>query len=181
MNAIFEQWQQAGQLCGETSIALALRLLRGTEQFSEYQFASIHKGLQAGATEAQALLSASDRQHDKRSAPFSSQPFEMQLAYLQGLQQLAAELQRDVTAIVETQQKALGLHTTQAMQQVRTKAPAGAELMAATVQSMFDATSQAFQQATRMGRQIGALAESTKAAGSAAKQSAKNNGMRATA
>lgn len=171
MNAMLEQWQQAGKLGGETCTALALRLLRGMEQFSEYQFTSLRKGLQAGAAAAQAMLAGDARQHDKLAAPrfmsLAMPAADQPQAYLQGLQQLSAEVQRDLTAIVESHQQALSHKTAQALQQARAKAPAGAELMVATVQSMLDAGNQAFQQATTMSRQIGALAERTNTADSA--------------
>lgn len=146
-------FENAYKLSSEAGAAIVQRVLRGMEQFNEYQFSTCRGWLQESAAQVREKATQSPLAAGFSPA-FVVPSIERQWGYLQGVQKLTAELQHDLVSIVEEQHKVLSQQTTRAFQEARANPLPGSEAALATVESLMNATNQALEQATQITERI---------------------------
>jgi hypothetical protein len=74
--------------------------------------------------------------------------------------ELVGQMQKEITSVMEEQYSAFTQNANSAVAKAKSSAPVGGDIFAATMQSMLDASTKAFDNMTSMAKQMTDMAES---------------------
>ncbi len=177
-NPNIEQLAAAQQANAEVMMALLRTAFNGVERLTALNMAASREFLQNTVASTQQLMAVKDPSEAvKLNSELAKPGVDKMIEYSRSLYDLVAEMQKEVTSVMEVQYSTFTKNAENAVANAKASSPVGGDLFAATMQSMLGASTKAFEQMTTMSKQLADIAESnlqvaTKAAPAPAAKSA---------
>lgn len=178
----FEQVAAAQKANAEVVVALMRTSFEGLQRLAELNMAATRELFNNTVTNANTLLAAKDVNDVSALNQQLAKPgVDKMMDYSRKVYDLVAQMQKDVTTVMEAQYSQFQKEATNAISKTK-GAPVGGDVFAAAMKTMLDQTNKAFEGMNAVARQMSELAEnniqtaakvSTKVAGSATKAAAK--------
>ena len=160
-NPNIEQLAAAQQANAEVMMALLRTAFNGVERLTALNMAASREFFNNTVANAQQLMSAKDASAVAKLNTELAQPnVEKWMDYSRSVYDLVAEMQKEVTSVMEAQYSSFAKNAEQAVASAKASTPVGGDVFAATMQSMLGASTKAFDQMTNMAKQFADLAES---------------------
>ncbi len=165
----FEQIVAAQRANTEVLMALIRTAFNGVERLTALNMAATRDFFASSVANTQQALSAKDANELTQINSALAQPsLNKWMEYSRSLYDLASDIQREVTSVVESQYSSFAQKATDTVEKVKTSAPVGGEVFAATLQSFLNASNQAFGNMSNIAKQFSDITEaSIKNAGTA--------------
>lgn len=169
-NPNIEQLAAAQKANAEVMMALLRTAFNGVERLTALNMAASREFFSNTVANAQQLMSAKDANEvAKLNGELAKPNVDKWMDYSRSVYDLVSEMQKEVTSVVEAQYSSFAQNATTAVEKAKSAAPVGGDVFAATMQSMLNASNQAFDQMTSMAKQLADIAEANvQAAGKAA-------------
>ena len=159
-NPNIEQLAAAQQANAEVMMALLRTAFNGVERLTALNMAASREFFNNTVANAQQLMSAKDANAVAKLNSELAQPnVEKWMDYSRSVYDLVAEMQKEVTSVMEAQYSSFAKNAEQAVASAKASAPVGGDVFAATMQSMLGASTKAFDQMTSMAKQLADIAE----------------------
>lgn len=172
-NANIDQFAAAQKAGAEVMMTLMRTAFEGMQRLADLNMALTRDVFSAGVANAQQMMSAKTPEDlVKLNASFSPPNLDKMVDYSRGVYDLVAEMQKNLTSVIEQQFGSLSTQAAAAIDQTKAGAPIGGDVFAAAMKSMLDATTQSFENMTLMAKQIADVAESNVGAATQAASSA---------
>lgn len=178
-NPNLEQLTAAQKANAEVVMALMRTSFEGMQRLAELNMAATREFFNATVSNANTLMSAKDVNDLTQVNQSLAKPdFEKVMDYSRKVYDLVAQMQKDMTSVLEQQYSQLSKNAATAIDKTKTTAPVGGDIFAATMKSMLEATNKAFDNMTAVSKQMSELADANlqaatsataKAVGSSAK------------
>jgi phasin family protein len=178
----FEQVAAAQKANAEVVVALMRTSFEGLQRLAELNMAATRELFNNTVANANTLLAAKDVNDVSAINQQLAKPgVDKMMDYSRKVYDLVAQMQKDVTTVMETQYSQFQKEANSAISKTKS-APVGGDVFAAAMKTMLDQTNKAFEGMNAVARQMSELAESNlqtavkaapKAAGSATKAAAK--------
>ncbi len=177
-----EQLTAAQKANAEVMTALMRTAFNGLERLTALNMAASREFFNNTVANAQQLLAAKDANAVAKLNSELAQPnVEKLMDYSRSIYDLVAEMQKEVTSVMETQYSSFTKNAASAVEQAKAAAPVGGDVFAATMQSMLGASTKAFDQMTSMAKQLADIAETNIQAASKVAAPAKTSATSAAA
>ena len=164
-NPNFEQLTAAQKANAEVMTTLLRTAFNGVERLTALNMAASREFFNNTLAGTQQLLSAKDANAVAKLNTELAQPNAAKwMDYSRSVYELVAEMQKEVTAVMENQYGSFTKNINSAVEKAKTSAPVGGDVFAATMQSMLDASTKAFDNMTGMAKQLSDIAEANMAA-----------------
>jgi phasin family protein len=169
-NPNFEQLTAAQKANAEVMTTLLRTAFDGVERLTALNMAASREFFNNTMAGTQQLLSAKDANAVAKLNTELAQPNAAKwMDYSRSVYELVAEMQKEVTSVMEAQYGSFTKNINSAVEKAKTSAPVGGDVFAATMQSMLNASTKAFDNMTGMAKQLSDIAEANmSAAGKAA-------------
>ena len=155
----FEQLTAAQKANAEVVVALMRTSFEGMQRLAELNMAATRELFNNSVANANTLLAAKDVADVSALNQQLSKPgVDKMMDYSRKVYDLVAQMQRDVTAVMESQYSQFQQDAHQAISKSKT-APVGGDVFAAAMKSMLDQTNKAFEGMNAMARQMSELTE----------------------
>lgn len=182
----FEQIASAQKANAEVMTALMRTALNGMERLTALNMAATRDFLNSSMSGTQQMLAAKDASALGKLQGELAQPgMEKLMDYSRSIYDLVADMQKEVTSVMEAQYSAFTKNANTAVEKAKTATPVGGDVFAAAMQSMLGASTKAFDQMNSIAKQLSSIAEANiEAAGkatSATKPSATSAARKAAA
>ncbi|MBE2257724.1 MAG: phasin family protein [Candidatus Accumulibacter sp.] len=174
MNTInLEQLAESQKANAQVMMTLVRTAFHGMEQLSALNLAASRELFNTSASGAQQLLEVKDPQQLKGIATSLAQPnVDKLLEYSRGLYDLAANMQREITSVMEQQYSAM-THTASGLVDKSGATPIAGDVFAGAMKQMMSASTTAFENISQMAKQMTDIVDANvKAASSATAQAA---------
>lgn len=178
----FEQVTAAQKANAEVVVALMRTSFEGMQRLAELNMAATREFFNNSVSNANTLLSAKDvNEVTALNQQLSKPSVDQMMDYSRKVYDLVAQMQKDVTAVMEAQYSQFQKEANDAISKTKS-APVGGDVFAAAMKTMLDQTNKAFEGMNAVARQMAELAETnlktaatttSKAAGAATKAAAK--------
>lgn len=173
----FDQLASAQKANAEVMTALMRTALNGVERLTALNMAATRDFLNSSMSNTQQLLAAKDASALGKLQSELAQPgMEKMMDYSRSIYDLVSDMQKEVTAVIESQYSVFTKNANTAVEKAKSATPVGGDVFAAAMQSMLGASNKAFDQMNSIAKQLSSIAEANiEAAGkatSAAKPSA---------
>ncbi len=156
-----EQIAAAQKANAEAMLALMRSTLDNIEKLANLNLSAMRENLQAGAESANSLLEAKDPKEALALQSSLAEPgLERTRAYYHNLYELVLNMQKDITNVMESHYKSLSENAESAIEETKTKLPAGGDVFATAMKSMLQASTQAFDRLNFMTQQMAQIADS---------------------
>src|SRR5574343_275385 len=132
-NANIEQLAQAQKANAEVMMALVRTAFNGIERLTALNMAA--------------------------SREFFNASVDKLMEYSRNVYDLVSDMQKEVTSVMEAQYSSFTKNAESAVQKAKASAPVGGDVFAATMQSMLNASNQAFGNMSSMAKQLADIAE----------------------
>lgn len=175
-NPNIEQLAAAQKANIEVMTALLRTAFSGVERLTAINLAASRDFFNNTVANAQQLMAAKDASEVAKLNSAQAQPgVEKLVDYSRSVYDLVAQMQKDITAVVEAQYSSFTKSATSAVDKATASAPVGGDVFAATMKSMLGASTKAFDSLNSMAKQLSDIAEANiqVAAKSTAKPAAK--------
>ncbi len=160
MDNNFEQLVAAQRANTEVLMALIRTAFNSVERLTALNMAASRDFFASSLTNTQQALSAKDANELTQINSALAQPsLNKWMEYSRSLYDLTADIQKEVTAVMESQYSAFSQKATDTVEKVKTSAPIGGEVFAATLQSFLNASNQAFGNMSNIAKQISDITE----------------------
>lgn len=176
-NPNFEQIAAAQQANAEVAMALVRTALTGVEKLAALNLNAARDFLDTTVSNTQALMSAKDVQDLTKINSSLAQPnVNKMMDYSRNVYDLITQMQKEITEVVEGQYTTFNKSAASAIEKTSASAPVGGDVVAAAMKTMLSASTQAFDNMTRIAKQMADIADAnvqaatsatTKAAGAA--------------
>ena len=164
-NPNFEQLTAAQKANAEVMTTLLRTAFGGAERLTALNMAASREFFNNTMAGTQQLLSAKDAKAVAQLNTELAQPNAAKwMDYSRSVYELVAEMQKEVTSVMEAQYSSFTKNATSAVEKAKTSAPVGGDVFAATMQSMLNASTKAFDNMTGMAKQLSDIAEANMAA-----------------
>jgi phasin family protein len=164
-NPNFEQLTAAQKANAEVMTTLLRTAFSGVERLTALNMAASREFFNNTRAGTQQLLSAKDAGAVAKLNTELAQPNAAKwMDYSRSVYELVAEMQKEVTSVMEAQYSSFTKNATSAVEKAKTSAPVGGDVFAATMQSMLNASTKAFDNMTGMAKQLSDIAEANMAA-----------------
>ncbi len=164
-NPNFEQLTAAQKANAEVMTTLLRTAFDGVERLTALNMAASREFFNNTLASTQQVLSAKDANAVAKLNAELAQPNAAKwMDYSRSVYELVAEMQKEVTAVMENQYGSFTKNINSAVAKAKTSAPVGGDVFAATMQSMLDASTKAFDNMTGMAKQLSDIAEANMAA-----------------
>jgi phasin family protein len=164
-NPNFEQLTAAQKANAEVMTTLLRTAFSGVERLTALNMAASREFFNNTMAGTQQLLSAKDAGAVAKLNTELAQPNAAKwMDYSRSVYELVAEMQKEVTSVMEAQYSSFTKNATSAVEKAKTSAPVGGDVFAATMQSMLNASTKAFDNMTGMAKQLSDIAEANMAA-----------------
>jgi phasin family protein len=168
-NPNFEQMTAAQKANAEVVMALMRTSFEGMQRLAELNMAATREFFNASVANANTLLSAKDINDVAQINQNLSAPnLEKAMEYSRKVYDLVAQMQKDMTAVMESQYSQFSKTAASAIDKTKASTPVGGDVFAAAMSSMLDATNKAFGSMTAMAKQMSDLADANLQAASSA-------------
>ena len=158
----FEQIVAAQRANTEVLMALVRTAFNGIERLTALNLAATREFLSASVANTQQALSAKDANELTQINSALAQPsLNKWMDYSKSLYDLASDIQREVTAVIESQYSTFAQKATDTVEKVKSNAPVGGEVFAATLQSFLNASNQAFGNMTSIAKQFSDITQAS--------------------
>lgn len=166
-NPNFEQLTAAQKANAEVMTALLRTAFDGVERLTALNMAASREFFNNTMAGTQQLLSAKDPSAVAKLNTELAQPNAVKwMDYSRSVYELVSEMQKEVTSVMEAQYSSFTKNANSAVEKAKTSAPVGGDVFAATMQSMLNASTKAFDNMTGMAKQLSDIAEANMAAAS---------------
>lgn len=183
-NPNIEQLAAAQKANIEVMTALLRTAFSGVERLTAINLAASRDFFNNTVANAQQLMAAKDASEVAKLNSAQAQPgVEKLVDYSRSVYDLVAQMQKDITAVVEAQYSSFTKNASSAVDKATASAPLGGDVFAATMKSMLGASTKAFDSLNSMAKQLSDIAEANiqVAAKSTAKPAAKASSATAAA
>ena len=162
-----DQISAAQKANADAYVALIRSTFDGVEKIAELNLSAAREFLNTSVETTQSLMGAKDFKEAAELQTSLTQPNLSKLTdYYRKLYELITETQKDVTGIMEEHYNSLSQRATSAIETSSSKAPLGGDVMAAAMKTLMGASTQAFENFTKLSKQITELTEGAVTAGS---------------
>ena len=159
-NPNLEQLTAAQQANAEVMMALLRTAFNGVERLTALNMAASRDFFNNTVANAQQLMGAKDANAvAKLNAELAKPNVDKLVDYSRSIYDLVSEMQKEVTSVMEAQYSNFTKTANSAVAKAKASAPVGGDVFAATMQSMLDASSKAFDNMTGMAKQLSDIAE----------------------
>ncbi len=168
-NPNIEQITAAQKANAEVMMALLRTAFNGVERLTALNMAASREFFNTTIAGTQQMLSAKDANELAKLNGNLAQPgAEKWMDYSRTVYDLVAEMQKEVTSVLEAQYSSFQKNADSAVAKASASAPVGGDVFAATMKSMMDASTKAFTNMSGMAKQLTDIAEANmQAAGKA--------------
>jgi phasin family protein len=164
-NPNIEQLTAAQQANAEVMATLLRTAFNGVERLTALNMAASREFFNNTMAGTQQLLSAKDASAVAKLNTELAQPNAAKwMDYSRSVYELVADMQKEVTSVLESQYSSFTKNATSAVEKAKSSAPVGGDVFAATMQSMLNASTKAFDNMTGMAKQLSDIAEANMAA-----------------
>ncbi|HEY5762220.1 MAG TPA: phasin family protein [Rhodocyclaceae bacterium] len=151
----FEQLAAAQKANTEVLMAVMKTGFEGVQRIADLNMAATRELFDSTIASANTLMSAKDINDAARLNQTMAQPnVERMVDYSRRLYELMAQMQKEMTGIIESQYSQFAKNAAGAIDKTKASAPVGGDVFAAAMKSMLDATNQVFDQMTAATKQI---------------------------
>jgi len=159
-NPNIEQLAAAQKANIEVMTTLLRTAFSGVERLTAINLAASRDFFNNTVANTQQLLAAKDASEVAKLNSGLAQPgVEKLVDYSRSVYELVAQMQKDITSVVETQYSSFTKNAATAVGKAKASAPVGGEVFAATMQSLLDASTKAFGNLTGIAKQLTDIAE----------------------
>lgn len=150
-----EQVTAAQKANAEVMVALVHTAFNGVEKIAELNLNAAREVLNASVAGTQSLMGAKDVKEAAKLQSTLAQPsLERLTDYYRHLYEVITNTQKEVTEIMEQHYNQLSQKATSAIEKTSASTPVGGDIMAAAMKSMLSASTQTFDNFTKMAKQI---------------------------
>jgi phasin family protein len=175
-NPNFDQLTAAQKANAEVMATLLRTAFDGVERLTALNMAASREFFNNTMAGTQQLLNAKDANAVAKLNTELAQPNAAKwMDYSRSVYELVAEMQKEVTSVMEAQYGSFTKNINSAVEKAKTSAPVGGDVFAATMQSMLNASTKAFDNMTGMAKQLSDIAEANMATASKAAAPAKTS------
>lgn len=175
-NPNFDQLTAAQKANAEVMTTLLRTAFDGVERLTALNMAASREFFNNTMAGTQQLLSAKDANAVAKLNTELAQPNAAKwMDYSRSVYELVAEMQKELTSVMESQYGSFTKNINSAVEKAKTSAPVGGDVFAATMQSMLNASTKAFDNMTGMAKQLSDIAEANMAAAGKAAAPAKTS------
>jgi len=173
-NPNIEQLAAAQKANAEVMLALLRTAFNGVERLTALNVAASREFFNNSVANSQQLLGAKDAATvAKLNAELAQPNLEKLVEYSRNVYELTTDVQKELTSVIEAQYGKLTKNAASAVQKASASAPIGGDVFAAAMNSVINASSQAFESLNSVTRQLSEIAEAniqtaTKATGTKA-------------
>uniref|UniRef100_Q47AH9 Phasin n=1 Tax=Dechloromonas aromatica (strain RCB) TaxID=159087 RepID=Q47AH9_DECAR len=173
-NPNIEQLAAAQKANAEVMLALLRTAFNGVERLTALNVAASREFFNNSVANSQQLLGAKDAAAvAKLNAELAQPNLEKLVEYSRNVYELTTDVQKELTSVIEAQYGNLTKNAASAVQKASASAPIGGDVFAAAMNSVINASSQAFESLNSVTRQLSEIAEAniqtaTKATGTKA-------------
>ena len=155
-----EQVAAAQKANAEVMMALLRTAFNGVERLTALNMASSREFFNSTVANAQQLMSAKDPSElAKLNSELAKPNVDKMVDYSRSIYDLVASMQKEVSAVFESQYSSFSKNAASAVEQAKSATPVGGEVFAATMDSLLSASTKAFDQMTSMAKQLSDIAE----------------------
>ena len=156
----FEQIASAQKANAEVMTALLRTALNGMERLTALNMAATRDFLNSSMSNTQRLLAAKDANALGKLQSDLAQPgMEKLMDYSRSIYDLVSDMQKDVTAVIESQYSTFTANANSVVEKAKSATPVGGDVFAAAMQSMLGASNKAFDQMNSIAKQLSNIAE----------------------
>ena len=178
-NPNFEQLAAAQKANTEVLMAVMKTGFEGVQRIADLNMAATRELFDSTIANANTLMSAKDINDAARLNQSIAQPnVERMVDYSRRLYELMAQMQKEMTGIIETQYSQFAKTAAGAIDKTKASAPVGGDVFAAAMKSMLDATNKVFDQMTAATKQMNEVTEANVKATTTATSKAVGAGSR---
>jgi phasin family protein len=164
-NPNFDQLTAAQKANAEVMATLLRTAFDGVERLTALNMAASREFFNNTMAGTQQLLNAKDANAVAKLNSELAQPNAAKwMDYSRSVYELVAEMQKEVTSVLEAQYSSFTKNANSAVEKAKSSAPVGGDVFAATMQSMLNASTKAFDNMTGMAKQLSDIAEANMAA-----------------
>ncbi|MBS1188540.1 MAG: phasin family protein [Rhodocyclaceae bacterium] len=159
-NPGFDQLAAAQKANAEVMMALVRTAFNGVERLTALNISASREFFNNSVANVHQLLSARDAgEITKLNTELAKPNLDKWMEYSRNVYDLAAQVQKELTSVVETQFNTFAKDASSAVEKASASAPMGGDVFAAAMKSVLDASSKAFDNMTAVTRQFTDLAE----------------------
>lgn len=178
-NPNLEQLAAAQKANTEVLMAVMRTGFEGVQRIADLNMAATRELFDTTIANANTLMSAKDINDAARINQNLAQPnVERMVDYSRRLYELMAQMQKEMTGIIESQYSQFAKSAAGAIDKTKASAPVGGDVFAAAMKSMLDATNKVFDQMTAATKQLNDVAEANVKATTTATSKAVGAGSR---
>jgi phasin family protein len=160
-----EQLAAAQKANAEVMSALMRTAFNGVERLTALNMAASREFFNNTVSNAQQLLSAKDPSEAAKLGSDLAKPnADKWVDYSRSVYELVAGMQKELTSVMESQYGSFTKNASSAVEKATAGAPVGGDVFAATMKSMLNASTKAFDNMTSMAKQLSDIAEANMAA-----------------
>jgi phasin family protein len=169
-----EQLAQSQKANAQVMMTLVRTAFHGLEQLSALNLAASRELFNTGATGAQQMLGVKDPQELSTLASSLARPnVDKLMEYSRSLYDLAANMQREITSVMEDQYSNLRHNAAGIIEKTGISSPISGDVFGAAMKQMMTASTTAFENISQMAKQMTDIVDTNvKAATSATAQAA---------
>lgn len=159
-NPNIEQLTAAQKANTEVMMALLRTAFNGVERLTALNMAATRDFFNNTVANTQQLMAAKDANAVAKLNSELAQPnVDKFMNYSRSVYDLVAEMQKEITSVMEAQYSAFTKNAASVVEKAKSSSPVGGDVFAATMQSMLDASTKAFDNMTSMAKQLSDIAE----------------------
>ena len=159
-NPNIEQLAAAQKANAEVMMALLRTAFNGVERLTALNMAASREFFNNTVANAQQLLAAKDAgEVAKLNGELAKPNVDKLMDYSRSVYDLVSSMQKEVTSVMEAQYSSFTKNANSAVEKAKASAPVGGDVFAATMQSMLNASTKAFDNMTSMAKQLSDIAE----------------------
>lgn len=159
-NPNIEQLAAAQKANAEVMLALLRTAFNGVERLTALNVAASREFFNNSVANSQQLLGAKDAATvAKLNAELAQPNLEKLVEYSRNVYELTTDVQKELTSVIEAQYGKLTKNAASAVQKASASAPIGGDVFAAAMNSVINASSQAFESLNSVTRQLSEIAE----------------------
>ncbi len=156
----FEQLASAQKANAEVMMALTRTAFNGVERLASLNVAASREFFNNVIANTQQMMTARDASDlGKINAALAQPNMDKWVEYSRAVYELAAQMQKELTAVMESQYTSFSKNATSAIDKTTASTPVGGDVFAAAMKSMLNASTKAFDNMTSMAKQLSDIAE----------------------
>lgn len=156
----FEQLTAVQKANAEVMTTLLRTAFSGVERLTALNLAASRDFFDNTVASTQQLLAAKDaNEAAKLNSELVKPNMEKLVDYSRNVYELVSQMQKEITSVMEEQYSSFAQNANSAVAKAKSSTPVGGDIFAATMQSMLNASTKAFDSMTSMAKQMSDMAE----------------------